>query len=167
MRSNNNNYDNWLVFVLASAKGVEEAIWLPFSSPVVPFGAIAMYLVTIAVLHWWMKERKPFQLRLLLALHNFVLCALSIMMSVGVFLRTVTIGLEYGPLAVYCGTWIDEVDERTRLWPIVPKLLHLFSSYWPPFFADFLLVKILRVTGHCLCNPTQERSHPIARMASC
>lgn len=97
----------------------------PFDNIIVPFAFIVTYLIVIAGLHQWMKNRNAFQLSGLLAAHNFFLCGLSILMAVGTAGRMLRVYFDYGAYHVYCGTFTEE-DEKLLLWS---NLFYLSKFY--------------------------------------
>lgn len=83
----------------------------PFYEPITPWITILIYLLTIFLLHAWMKNRKPFEMRTLLGLHNLVLCIFSFYMTVGLGFRLIQVVQKGGLFGVYCGTTEYDMDK--------------------------------------------------------
>src|SRR3989338_6403175 len=81
--------------------------------PHVPFVAAVAYLIVIFIGYLVMKNFKPFELKMWLAVHNFFLCAWSLVMVIG-FSWPVFRGIQkYGSIwAPYCGVEGSEMDDR-------------------------------------------------------
>jgi len=95
-----------------------------------PYYAVYAYLTVVYLLHQYVKERfaQPLKLKYILAVHNFAMSLVSIVMAAG-FVSTVgEIYLKYGWERAYCGV-SDEVDEPVYFW---------INVFWATKYYEFL-----------------------------
>jgi len=98
----------------------------------VPYYSVFVYLTVVYLLIQYVQPREPLlkksTLKLLLALHNFFLCFLSIVMSAGLGYSVYNIAREYGWERAYCGV-NDEVDAPIYFW---------INVFWLTKYYEFL-----------------------------
>eukprot|EP00824_Muranothrix_gubernata_P016537 TRINITY_DN34149_c0_g1_i1.p1 TRINITY_DN34149_c0_g1~~TRINITY_DN34149_c0_g1_i1.p1 ORF type:complete len:259 (+),score=37.37 TRINITY_DN34149_c0_g1_i1:85-777(+) len=98
---------------------------------------MALYLLGLWGLWLWMRNRKPLDVDIWFALHNWVLCALSLVMSLGFAFAFVRMVSLHGLFATYCGTY-DDVEDAT-----IVQWAHVFylSKYWELLDTVFLVLR--------------------------
>jgi len=116
-------------------------VYPPFDHPVVPFGAMTAYLVVIAILYQWMKDRKPYELRWGLVIHNILLCLLSIIMLLGVTGKILEVLRYHGIFKLYCGV-NEEEDLELFIWANV----FYVSKYYELLDTVFLVLRKKQLT---------------------
>eukprot|EP01116_Phalansterium_solitarium_P020905 TRINITY_DN6337_c0_g1_i2.p1 TRINITY_DN6337_c0_g1~~TRINITY_DN6337_c0_g1_i2.p1 ORF type:complete len:193 (-),score=43.15 TRINITY_DN6337_c0_g1_i2:707-1285(-) len=100
----------------------------------VPYYSVYAYLTTVYLLYHYVKDRpllvSKTLLKNLLAAHNFFLCLLSIIMTVGFFKTVWKIYWEHGWERAYCG--VDDggaVDDTVYFW---------INVFWLSKYYEFL-----------------------------
>jgi len=121
----------------------------PFDDPVVAIGSVTAYIIIIGALHQYMQNRKPYEMRILLGLHNLFLCILSLIMTVGLLYRVVIVILKYGVFSVYCGVSAEE-DQYLFFWA---NMFYL-SKYYELVDTVFVVLRkkpltFLHLWHHC------------------
>ena len=121
--------------------------------PVVP-ATVVIYFVVIGVLRFFMKDRPPMEVNVLLAIHNFILCAFSFICFFGQFYEAFLIYKNFGVYAMYCGSFDDDWDLRMAQWGIAFYL----SKYYELFDTVFLVVRkkpmtLLHLFHHSIVVP--------------
>eukprot|EP00026_Physarum_polycephalum_P016010 Phypoly_transcript_16831.p1 GENE.Phypoly_transcript_16831~~Phypoly_transcript_16831.p1 ORF type:complete len:213 (+),score=23.11 Phypoly_transcript_16831:205-843(+) len=63
-----------------------------------------------------MKDRKPFELRGISAIHNLFMTIVSLVLGVGIGWHSIRTYRDYGLYAVYCGTMDNAYDNKLGFW---------------------------------------------------
>jgi fatty acid elongase 3 len=107
-----------------------------FDNWVVPFGITTSYLFMVFFLYNWMKKREAMKLNYILAIHNLILCVISIVIFVG-FLKGIVITLlEDGFSKLYCGS-SQKNNDLILYWASVIYL----SKYYELLDTLFLILR--------------------------
>jgi hypothetical protein len=127
----------------------EMVLYAPFDKPWVPFVGVFVYLCVIGLVNRWMKERKPYELKTLLTIHNLFLTALSLYMAVGLTYRVIHIAMNYGLFSLYCGASVEE-DDKLMFWTNI----FYISKYYELLDTLFVVLRkkplsFLHVWHHC------------------
>merc|ERR1711879_33566 len=129
---------------------------LPYNvhfAPLIP-ATIVIYFLTIIVLRQIMKNRKPVECNKLIAIHNFILCAFSLVCFLGQLYEAILIYTNFGLFEVYCGTFIDSWDLRMAQYGIA----FYWSKYYELFDTVFLVLRkknmtVLHLFHHAIVVP--------------
>jgi len=128
--------------------------WPPFTPfwpiPIVMVG----YLVVVFGLQYIMRSYQPVKLPYLLALHNFLLCIMSLVLTLGSGYEAYRLWRDYGWLSVYCGSMDADVDIRMARWSVAFYL----SKYYELLDTVFLVLRkrrliFLHVYHHAIVVP--------------
>jgi len=90
-------------------------LWPPLTSIWVPVGSVIAYWITLYVLQQVMKDRKPFTLKWLSALHNLNMTIISLALAIGIGNHIIQTYFKYGLYATYCGA-NREWDNKLGFW---------------------------------------------------
>lgn len=129
---------------------------LPYNgyfSPLIP-GTIIGYFALIVILRWIMKNKQPLECNKLIAIHNLILCAFSLVCFLGQFYEAFLIYTNFGAFEVYCGTFIDAWDLRMAQYGIA----FYWSKYYELIDTIFLVVRkkpmtVLHLFHHAIVIP--------------
>jgi fatty acid elongase 3 len=117
----------------------------------IPAIGISSYLLVILVLKLWMDTRKePFNVKFLMAGHNFFLCVLSFAMALGSSYEAFYVRGHLGLNTLFCSTSKNVFGGRLFFWCLVFYL----SKFYEFFDTVLLLLRkrpllFLHVWHHC------------------
>jgi fatty acid elongase 3 len=131
-------------------------VFPPFNeyfSPIIPITVVG-YFTVIGILWFVMRGRKPLELTGILAVHNFLLCAFSLVCFLGQLYEAISMYTNFGLYQVYCGTFDDDWDIRMARWGIAFYL----SKYYELFDTVFVVIRkkpltVLHLFHHALVIP--------------
>eukprot|EP01116_Phalansterium_solitarium_P010702 TRINITY_DN2582_c0_g1_i1.p1 TRINITY_DN2582_c0_g1~~TRINITY_DN2582_c0_g1_i1.p1 ORF type:complete len:262 (+),score=94.36 TRINITY_DN2582_c0_g1_i1:183-968(+) len=112
-----------------------------------PFLSVGMYLVGIFALYQYCKDRKPLlttgTLKKLLALHNFVLCALSAVMAAGMGWAILRVYMQHGAERAYCGLTAEAAETDSG----VSAVWFWLNVFWISKWYELLDTVFIVVSG--------------------
>lgn len=121
--------------------------------PIIP-ATVVGYFVIVGLLRFAMRNRQPMEVNTLLAIHNLILCVFSFVAFFGQMYEAYLVLTNFGPFAVYCGTFNDVWDLRMAQWGIAFYL----SKYYELVDTVFLCVRkkpmtVLHLFHHSIVIP--------------
>eukprot|EP00026_Physarum_polycephalum_P002233 Phypoly_transcript_02238.p1 GENE.Phypoly_transcript_02238~~Phypoly_transcript_02238.p1 ORF type:complete len:280 (+),score=32.56 Phypoly_transcript_02238:91-840(+) len=105
-------------------------VWPPLPSLSFQVGSLVVYWITLIAIQRVMKNRKPFELRGISAVHNLIMTLMSLAFTLGIGWHILRTYQKFGLYATYCGAnpeWDDKLAFWTN-WFYLSKFYEYFDT---------------------------------------